>query len=323
MKLSQAIDAYVLQKRRTGVACKGSAPIFKAFLKSVGDLPLGQIRTEQIQRFLDSSDASATTWRIKHSAIRRMFEYWSWRGEMPFLILPITKPAAQQTFIPYIFSKSQIRSLLTATKAGQTHHSCNVDAATFKMFILMLYATGAKYSEIVNVRREDIGLKESRLTLHGTGHRPARCIPIGPDLKRELQAYLKSTGHRYHRDDRIFRTKSGTSIKAFYFSSRFRRVRRIAQITRGGGLRYDVRLHDLRFTFAVHRITSWIKSGADLNRLLPALSTYMGNANLAAANNYLSLTPERFKKELHKLSPERSRKRWRDDPELMRFLSGL
>jgi hypothetical protein len=49
----------------------------------------------------------------------------------------------------------------------------------------------------------------------------------------------------------------------------------------------------------------------------------MGNASLAAANEYLNLTPERFKKELQKLSPKRGRKRWRDEPELMRFLSSL
>ncbi len=41
---------------------------------------------------------------------------------------------------------------------------------------------------------------------------------------------------------------------------------------RHDGARYQPRLHDLRHTFAVHRLTAWIKRGADLNRMIPALS---------------------------------------------------
>ena len=82
-------------------------------------------------------------------------------------------------------------------------------------------------------------------------------------------------------------------------------------------------MYDLRHTFAVHRITAWIKHGADLNRMLPALSVYMGLAGLRSTEKYLSLTPERFRAQLIKLSSGGSKKKWRDDPELMRFLSRL
>jgi integrase len=233
------------------------------------------------------------------------------------------RPAARQTFIPYIYTKPEIRTLLAATKASQKHKVCKADASTLRMFILMLYATGAKYSEVVNIRREDIAFGHSRLTLRGTGRRPPRSIPIGADLKRELQAYLKSRGRPSRSKDNIFLSRAGELVYEANFARCFERVRKIAGITREPEARYSPRMRDLRFAFAVHRITSWIKSGADLNRLLPALSTYMGNASLAAANEYLNLTPERFKKELQKLSPKRGRKRWRDEPELMRFLSSL
>lgn len=104
---------------------------------------------------------------------------------------------------------------------------------------------------------------------------------------------------------------------------RFRRLRRIAGITRNVAASYQPRMHDLRATFAVHRITTWIKSGLDLNRMLPALAAYIGNVGLQSTDQYLALTPERFRKELRKLSPQRGRKRWRDDPALMKFLSSL
>lgn len=53
-------------------------------------------------------------------------------------------------------------------------------------------------------------------------------------------------------------------------------IRRMAGIVRDDGARYQPRMHDLRHTFAVHRLTAWIKRGADLNRMVPALSAYMG-----------------------------------------------
>jgi site-specific recombinase XerD len=323
MNFSRAIDSYMLYRQSAGMACRFNEQTIKAFLKMVGDIPLERIRTQQAQRFLDASDAKAGTWRKKHSVLRQFFEHWSWRGEMPFLMLPTMRPAERQTFIPHIYTKPQIRRLLAATKSSQKQKICKADAATLRMFILMLYATGAKYTEILNLQREDIAFKRSRLTLRGTGSRPPRCIPIGSDIKRELQAYLRFKKQSYCRDTPIFLSKAGRPMHRINFSLSFARVRRIAGIDREDASPYSPRLYDLRFTFAVHRITSWIKSGADLNRLIPALSKYMGNVSLETANEYLSLTPERFRKELQKLSPKRGRKRWRDDPALMKFLGSL
>ena len=56
--------------------------------------------------------------------------------------------------------------------------------------------------------------------------------------------------------------------------------------------RYQPRLHDLRHTFAVHRLTAWYRQGADVQRLLHHLSVYLGHAHLAATQVYLTMTPE-------------------------------
>jgi integrase/recombinase XerD len=42
--------------------------------------------------------------------------------------------------------------------------------------------------------------------------------------------------------------------------------------------------------------------------MLPALSAYIGQQELASTERYLSLAPERFRKELDKLSPTRGKK---------------
>jgi integrase/recombinase XerD len=100
-------------------------------------------------------------------------------------------------------------------------------------------------------------------------------------------------------------------------------LRQLATVERHDGVFYQPRMHDLRSTFAVHRITSWIKEKADLNRMLPALAAYMGLSSLVTTEQYLALTPERYRKQLRKLSPQRGYRRWRDDPALMKFLASL
>ena len=83
------------------------------------------------------------------------------------------------------------------------------------------------------------------------------------------------------------------------------------------------RLRDLRWTFAVHQITSWIKKKKDLNQLLPALAAYMGNAGLESTDRYLQMAPERFRSALNKLSPQGKQTLWRDDPAMLEFLANL
>ena len=72
----------------------------------------------------------------------------------------------------------------------------------------------------------------------------------------------------------------------------FKRIRKQAGVGRTDGARYQPRLHDLRHTFAVHRLTEWYREGADVQKLLPQLSVYLGHAYLAATSVYLSMTPE-------------------------------
>jgi len=51
-------------------------------------------------------------------------------------------------------------------------------------------------------------------------------------------------------------------------------------------------MHDLRHTFAMHRLISWYREGADVQKLLPRLSTYMGHIDIASTQWYLTMTAD-------------------------------
>ena len=63
----------------------------------------------------------------------------------------------------------------------------------------------------------------------------------------------------------------------------------LRQATTDGEPRVCIRL---RHAAAVNRLTSWYRRGADVQRLLPALSTWLGHAHLDGTQVYLSMTPE-------------------------------
>jgi len=81
-------------------------------------------------------------------------------------------------------------------------------------------------------------------------------------------------------------------VKKNTIQEAFQRLREHTGIRRSDAGRCQPRLHDLRHTFAVHRLTSWYRQGADVQNLLPYLSTYLGHANLRGTQVYLSMTPE-------------------------------
>jgi integrase len=67
-------------------------------------------------------------------------------------------------------------------------------------------------------------------------------------------------------------------------------------LTRRLGLRspkgHGPSYHNLRHAFAVRRLVSWYKEGADVQALLPALATYMGHVHYRDTAYYLTATAE-------------------------------
>ena len=72
----------------------------------------------------------------------------------------------------------------------------------------------------------------------------------------------------------------------------FKRLRKMCGVRRPDTFSFQPRIHDLRHTFAVHRVTEWYRQGADVQKLLPALSTYLGHVSLESTQRYLTITPE-------------------------------
>jgi integrase len=199
-------------------------------------------------------------------------------------------------FVPYIYTRDEIRRLLAAIPSLEHSHR-KTGTETLKMIILFLYTTGVSTGDMLRIQHKNFHFRKRELTLFSTSRGISRRLPLRLVLCKTLQAH-KRRNPRSHREDPFFQTKKGAAILNFTLNVNFRSIRKAAKVGRPGSRRVQPRLIDLTHTFAVHRIAAWLRHGADLNRMLPALSAYLGFICLSTAQRYLRLNPERFRKQL-------------------------
>jgi integrase/recombinase XerD len=327
-----AVQTYIDGKHARGVAFEEAAKILRSFSKKIGDVSLDTITPAHILDFLNGPQTSYGTWCTKFSLLKFFFEYWSARGLVDQSPMPprMRPPLAlAQAFVPYVYTRNELRLLFRSTSAWQKSSRQNIktgrmDFRTFRVFLLTLYATGMRTGEALTLLREDVDVDRSAITIRGGRFGRVRKIPIGPDLCARLRRHKRGLARLPSESPYFFVGKDGKALKEPALIVAFRKLRRLAGIERHDGAIYQPRMHDLRATFAVHRMTSWLRQGADLNRLLPALAAYIGQVGLGSTERYLAITPERFRKQLLRLSPQhRKKRRWCDDPNLMKFLVEL
>jgi site-specific recombinase XerD len=162
------------------------------------------------------------------------------------------------------------------------------------MLILLLYAAGLRISEALSLRLTDVDLSAGILTIRESKFYKTRLVPMSPALNGTLGEPVaqRAKDHPTSLDAELFLTRTGTPVARHTAENVFSRLRVRAGGLRHDGCRYQPRLHDLRHAFAVHRLISWYRQGADVQRLLPQLATYLGHVHIAATQRYLTLTPE-------------------------------
>jgi len=292
MKFSQAVDLYIQRKRDAGMRFNSPTSRLRSFLRRCGDIDLRHITVQQVTAFLDGSGSMPSGWSGKRGSLRSFFNYWTARGRLKSSPLPPSAPKVTQSFVPYIYSRSDLRSLLDAVPRCQRKSACVMSGATFRTLLLFLYGTGMRLGEALRLRLMDVDLTLGLVTIRDAKFYKSRLVPLGPDLARLIRQYLHQPGRRNQHYRSLFQTKNGDPIAAQVADTSFSRLRRIARIERHDDSYFQPRLHDLRHTFAVHRLTEWYRENADVQRLLPALSTYLGHVSLSATQRYLTMTPE-------------------------------
>ncbi|MFI5298964.1 MAG: tyrosine-type recombinase/integrase [Polyangiales bacterium] len=226
-------------------------------------------------------------------AIVRQFSRFLRRNGIDAHVPPsLGSPIARLQFTPRIFSRVEVDRVLTASLRlppdGRAPHRHLIMPELFRV----LYSCGLRCGEALRLRVGDVDLEAGVLTIRQGKFRKDRLVPVADSLLARLRVYAATMGERPITAV-FFPAPHGGSYSLHTPYTTFRRLLRAAGIAHGGrGL--GPRVHDLRHTFAVHRLEAWYRAGADLGAKLPLLSAYMGHESIAATQRYLRLTPELF-----------------------------
>jgi integrase/recombinase XerD len=295
MSLGDIIAKYIAQQRCLGKRYTAEATILTAFRRSVSDVPLRDIRPEMISRFLDRDGTSDETMRKKHRVLSGLFRFAVTRHLLRAASMPeCPRKRGYSSYTPYIYSEAELKRLLAAVPAATTGPRYVIDADTLRTLLLLLYGAGLRRGEALRLKLGDVDMSQSLIHIRGTKFFKTRIVPLSTSLNSVIRAFVARRGKRYSvcGDSPLFSKRDGTPLSNTTIGTTFRRLCAIAGIRRDGGARNQPRMHDLRHSAAVHRVTAWYRCDADLNDLLPKLATYLGHTDLSGTQRYLAMTQE-------------------------------
>lgn len=294
MNIKTLTTQFVAFRRALGEQCKTSEVHLRAFCRAIGPRkPIRRIRLKDVNAFLAGDGPFTNTWFSKHTALKGAFRFAISRGELSTAPLPTELPKPLPTLTPYIYSREEIRRLLDAIPTCRRLPT-RMAAPTMRAILLLLYGAGLRRGEVLRLTVAEVDLPNSLLTIRYSKFHKSRLVPIGRDLVKVLRDY--AAWRRAHcpaagANSNFFLGTNGKPLPPITLSRAFQRLREYAGVRRSDTT-VQPRMHDLRHTFAVHRLTEWYRQGADAQRLVYHLSVYLGHVSLVSTQVYLTMTPE-------------------------------
>jgi site-specific recombinase XerD len=290
--LSALAAQYVAYKQSLGMRFHTEARTLQSFCRMMGDTAVAEITADRVQAYIAGVGPVTRFWQRKHEVLRGFYRFAMARGYAASSPLPKIIPKPPQ-FVPYIFSQEELQRLLDATVCCESPRS-KLQPYTLRMLLLLLYGAALRIGEALSLTLANVDLSAGILTIRDSKFYKTRLVPMSPVLTSALGVYVarRAKEHSAKPDAALFLTRTGTLVARHTAENVFSRLRIRADVLRHDGGRYQPRLHDLRHAFAVHRLVSWYRQGADVQRLLPQLATYLGHLHIAATQRYLTMTPE-------------------------------
>ncbi len=232
----------------------------------------------------------------RYERIRHLIRFSSYLCDLEIRsYIPSSPRVLPSTFIPYIYSRQEIHALFKACDELRLSQlqtgSCLI---SMPALIRLLYSTGLRISEALDLRDQDVNLDDNYLRVKDCKNNKERIIPISGSLVSVCKDYVS------YRDQlplektpeyffiKLDGRQCGTSVRAW-----FKKCLQQAGIPYTGR-KHGPRIHDLRHTFAVTSLANMAEADIDLYVSLPILSNYLGHQSLESTNHYVRLTASMY-----------------------------
>jgi site-specific recombinase XerD len=291
--LAAQIENFIHLRRLSGTDYQSQAQLlgyFDRFVFEQGPCE-PRITPEITDRYQQSlSHLAPRTRSNRFCVVKQLCEYLARNDPLGYVPEPLKVIPSKGTRHPYIYTLSEIHALLAAASKLPSPNSLRPH--TYRTLLGLLYSTGIRIGEALALNLEHFDSAEQQLYIAEGKFRKARWVPLSASTCRVLKQYVqKRLQIRTHLPDSplLLNQRSGR-LRHCAVNQTFRHLLRQCGIHHSR--QTGPRIHDLRHTFAVHRLLAWYRDGEDVNARLPWLATYMGHVDIHSTQVYLRATPE-------------------------------
>jgi integrase len=290
--LREGAEDYLALRRGLGFKLKRPARFVRNFVESLEKRGETRITTQfALEWATQPQHLQPSEWAARLSGVRAFARYWSSVDVATEIPPEGLLPFRARRPRPYLYSELEVQRLLEEAKSTPAQFS--LQPLTYHCLFGLLAVTGLRISEALNLESRDVNWAEGVLTIRTSKFGKSRLVPLHPTTKEVLSDYASQRIQRF--PDRptsaFFPSRTGAHLDPGQVRRTFYRISRQIGI-RGASASHGPRLHDFRHRFAVETLLRWYRSGEDVRRRLPILSTYIGHSHVTDTYWYLSNTPE-------------------------------
>jgi integrase len=204
----------------------------------------------------------------------------------------IKREALRKRCKPYIYSAEEVQ-LLLETAGSFRSPKAPLRPLTLYTMIALAYCAGLRVGEIVGLQLKDLDLTTGTIEIQDTKFFKSRRLPLSSGALDALQSYLtarQKAGASMDPAASLFWHEKG-GYRYYAVEGLLRRVICRAGLRKKPG-HGGPRIHDLRHTFVVHRMTEWYRRGVNPQAHLPHLAAYLGHRDIHSTLVYLTITQE-------------------------------
>lgn len=264
----------------TLIAYRTDLAQFSAHLAARGLDPLGVERAdvvEYLENLTSASQMAGTTLHRKLSSLRSFYMHLRREGLIDADPTANVKAPAQSKRLPAVLSRAEVAHLIDQVRGG------GASAARDRALLELMYASGLRVSEVVDLEVSDIDFEEGILRARGKGGKE-RIVPVGSQALNSIRTYLRNGRPSLVKDRpqrHLFVNFRGEKLTR---QGLYGIVRKYAT---SAGLADRMSPHTLRHTFATHLLSG----GCDLR----AVQEMLGHADVSTTQTYTHLSTERLK----------------------------
>jgi len=260
---------------------------FASYLSENSDLQLERVRRDEISAYLHwmhEQGKSASTVSRATASLRNFYAFLIEEGEVE--TNPVHDITTEKVVkkLPQILTSAEVELLLSQPKC--------VDMKGYrdKAMLELLYATGIRVSEMINLNYEDLSLSGEFLRCSSKGKE--RIIPLYPAAIRALSEYVHKVRPNMIADmdeQALFVNVSGERMSRQGFWKIIKHYQQMA------GIDKEITPHTLRHSFATHLL----ENGADLQ----SIQEMLGHSDISSTQIYTQLVKQHLKSVYNKYHP--------------------